>query len=69
MLKVGRKYRNCREFQVQGRCERENEESAVWKREFEEDSVVVRGGRWVETVRTYVGRSGLKAETGKACHD
>jgi hypothetical protein len=21
------------------------------------------------TVRTYVGRSGLKAETGKACHD
>jgi hypothetical protein len=50
MSKVGRRYRICREFQVQGRRERENRESAVWKREFEEDSVVVGGGRWVETV-------------------
>ncbi len=33
------------------------------------DAMVAGGRGWVETARTYVAGSGLKAETDEACHD
>jgi hypothetical protein len=40
----------------------------VWKRVFR-DAMITRGRGWVETAKTYVAGSGLKAETDKVCHD
>jgi hypothetical protein len=31
--------------------------------------MVTGGGGWVETARTYIAKSGRKAETDEVCHD
>ncbi len=69
MSRVARRHRAVEEFKVEGLHERESEEGTVWKRVFKGDAVVAGGRGWAETARTYIARSGLRAETDKACYD
>ncbi len=47
----------------------ENEKGAVWKKVLTAVAMVAEGRGWMNTTRTYIAGSGLKAETDEACHD